>query len=139
MWFVLAVACSGGGGDSAVDSGDTSIEPVEQVVAEPTHDADIQPIWDDACRGCHTPSFDFGELVLTDAFTELSGVESVGNAPMPRVLPGDADGSYLWHKLAGSHREVGGGGDTMPAGGRPVLSDVRLQTIRNWIETGAPR
>jgi hypothetical protein len=52
------------------------------------------------------------------------------------VMPGDADASFLWHKLAGT---LGPGeGARMPAAGSPPLDALELELVRAWIEAGAP-
>ena len=55
---------------------------------------------------------------------------------MPRVAPGDLDGSYVWHKLVGTHLDVGGLTSPMPMIG--MLADDELALIESWILAGAP-
>ncbi len=56
---------------------------------------------------------------------------------MDYVEPGDPQGSYLWHKLAGTHTDVGGGGGRMPSSSG--LPESTLDIIEEWILEGAVR
>jgi hypothetical protein len=58
-------------------------------------------------------------------------------AALPLVKPGDAEGSYLFRKLAGTHLEAGGTGASMPFQ-RELLAPGDLALIRQWIAAGAP-
>ena len=49
-------------------------------------------------------------------------------------MPGDANGSYLIHKLEGRSDIVG---SRMPLGG-PFLAQADIDVIRTWIAQGAP-
>ncbi|MBI4529901.1 MAG: hypothetical protein HY709_00110 [Candidatus Latescibacteria bacterium] len=53
-----------------------------------------------------------------------------------RVKPSDPDNSYLYRKIRGEQRSVGGSGERMPLGGS--LSSSQIETIKNWITQGAP-
>ncbi|MFT4626877.1 MAG: hypothetical protein ACI8PZ_005558 [Myxococcota bacterium] len=119
------------------DTVDTAPEPVAHPLADPRHD-DIQAIWQDRCRGCHTPAFPHSGLVLIEG-----GYEAIVGVPSEQIegtliAPGDPEGSYLLHKLRGTQVAAGGWGDTMPSGRDPVDAAV-LQTIETWIAAGAPR
>lgn len=57
---------------------------------------------------------------------------------MVRVRPGDAEQSYLWHKLAGTHLDVGGSGFLMPKPPYSTpLSEAQIELFRQWIVDGA--
>ena len=91
-----------------------------------------------ACTNCHTdvgrnPS---GGLNLRHelAYTQLVGVASRGKPTATRVIPGDAQNSYLLHKLEGATDIVG---ERMPRGGGPYLTAGQVTIIKRWIETGA--
>jgi len=91
-----------------------------------------------ACTACHTsvgrnPS---GGLNLDHdvAYQNLVRVASRGKPGVMRVLPGDADSSYLIHKIAGAPDIAG---RRMPTGGPPFLSDGQIFILRRWIATGA--
>jgi hypothetical protein len=62
-------------------------------------------------------------------------VSVVWNDPMMYIDPGSPDNSYLWHKLAGTHIEVGGSDFRMPFGGQLCTDDILL--INKWIVQGA--
>jgi len=57
-----------------------------------------------------------------------------------RVQAGNAQGSYVMHKLDGTHGSVGGGGNQMPNGcsGASCLDQLTRDRIRAWINSGAP-
>jgi hypothetical protein len=97
----------------------------------------VQPILNVACVSCHLHGQEIGDLDLGPeaAFDSLVGVWST-QADMPRVDPGAPETSYLWHKLNGTHRDVGGRGERMPPEGAP-LGPRQLLLIRAWIEAGA--
>ena len=91
-----------------------------------------------ACTGCHTdvgrnPS---GGLNLRHetAYANLVGVAGRGKAGTVRVIPGDAENSYLVHKLEGTSDIVG---ERMPRTGGPYLTAGQMAIIKRWIETGA--
>jgi len=51
------------------------------------------------------------------------------------VIPGDADNSYIIHKLEGRSDIIG---VRMPRGNGPYLSDGQILVIKRWIANGAP-
>jgi hypothetical protein len=107
----------------------TEPEDVSELIEDPTHDEHIQPIWENSCAGssCHTNGGDNGGLSLDDGYSSLVG--QTGNAGEVLVTnDGDVASSHLWTRLDG-------GG--MPLGS--TLDPDTLQTIRNWIEDGAPQ
>lgn len=92
------------------------------------------------CVTCHTstgrnPS---GGLNLNHdvAYDQLVGVAARGKATAMRVIPGDADNSYLIQKLMGA---AGIAGRRMPTNGPPYLTDGQVLILQRWIATGAPR
>lgn len=93
-----------------------------------------------ALAGCHTgpagPVLPRGlDLSSADAsFANLVGVTSVQASPTLRVAAGNADGSYLVHKLEGT----AAAGGQMPAGS-PPLDQATIDVIRAWIDNGAAR
>ena len=68
------------------------------------------------------------------SFQNLVGVASIEVPTIPRVAPGDPDGSYLVQKLEGT-ASVGG---QMPLGGTP-LDQAVIDNVRTWILNGAAR
>lgn len=75
-------------------------------------------------------------LSAAQAYRQLVNVDSQQAPGLKRVKPGSPRESYLFHKLANSHREVGGKGSQMPLGHGWTAADTDL--IRQWIEAGAP-
>ncbi|TVR04336.1 MAG: hypothetical protein EA398_02180 [Deltaproteobacteria bacterium] len=82
------------------------------------------------CAGCHGDTYG----VFSDVPTQLLNVARIPGLRF--VEPFDPQGSYLWHKLAGTHREVGGTGGRMPQGG-PFLTEAELDLMELWILQGA--
>ncbi|MDX2472299.1 MAG: hypothetical protein QNL91_01185 [Candidatus Krumholzibacteria bacterium] len=94
--------------------------------------ADLQPVFNATCTGCHGAG-GFGGLDLTTdvAWANLLGVESMGYAPRQRVVSGNPDESVLYLKINGDP-SVGG---RMPQG---VPLDVdTIELFRVWIVQGA--
>lgn len=95
------------------------------------------------CSPCHTsgsgfpaadPMADFGDA---DAAYDLIVGHPAAEAPgLNRIEPGDAENSYLIHKLEGTHLDAGGSGGRMPDNG-PYLDDTTIEAIREWVNAGA--
>ena len=92
-----------------------------------------------ACIQCHTdagrtPS---GNLVLLEgrSYQQLVGRGSTGKPGATLVIPGDAENSYIIHKLEGNADIVG---QRMPRGNGPFLTEGQILVIRQWIKDGAP-
>ncbi|HYC53477.1 MAG TPA: hypothetical protein VEL28_00860 [Candidatus Binatia bacterium] len=107
----------------------------------------IQEIFETTCAGplCHTQGGNQGGMSDLDdydkGYTETVNADSecVGTATDKRVLPGDADASFLIHKLEGTadcKSEVGS--YQMPMLADPLDQEV-IDGIRAWIEGGAPK
>jgi hypothetical protein len=131
MWVI---GCSSG--DSP-----TASTPVNEttgtrsVEANPSFANDIQEIFQR--RGC-TNSSCHGTAVSANldlregtSYNNLVNVQATAE-PIIRVIPSNADGSYLVIKLEG-RQSVGG---RMPQGGQP-LDQTDLTNIKNWINQGA--
>ncbi len=134
LFLVLGtVAC---GDDTATDSGTTATD--SGTTGDTASYADVQAIWDDTCAGsgCHTDGGTAGGLSLESGSSHASlvGVAALG-AAMDLVTAGSTDDSYLWHKLNGTHADVGGSGSQMPLG--PELDSTQLGTVEAWILDGA--
>jgi hypothetical protein len=91
-----------------------------------------------ACVQCHT---DQGRVPPANlnlrpevAYAQLVGVASVTKPGAVRVIPGDADNSYLVHKLEGRSDIVG---QRMPRTAGPFLTEGQILIIRRWIDQGA--
>jgi hypothetical protein len=91
-----------------------------------------QEVFDANCTNCHGAGA-FGGLDLRDA-TTIVGVQSPSVA-MDWVDPaGMLDDSYLWHKIVGTHTDVGGFGSSMPPTG--PLSAWDRGRVQDWVEAG---
>ncbi len=98
---------------------------------------DVQPIFSATCALCHQGA---GPADLTlepgASYANLVGRPS-SESNLPRVAPGNLQGSYLVHKLQGTQASVGGSGAQMPYSGTP-LAPPQLALITGWIQEGAP-
>ena len=72
------------------------------------------------------------DLTTGNAYSNLVNVPSVQVA-LNLVMPGDAENSYLIHKLDGRSGIVG---DRMPTNG-PFLTTAQIDVIEQWINDGA--
>lgn len=101
---------------------------------------DIEPIWNRNCViYCHDAAFEEGGLDLDwgRGYDQLVEQPS-GQADMLLVEPGSPEGSYLMHKLDGTHLEAGGEGVHMPARSPELLPADTRDRVREWISLGAP-
>jgi hypothetical protein len=97
----------------------------------------VLPLLNSHCVMCHLPgAAQAGLSLYPDARAALVDRPST-QAALPLVKPGDAEGSYLFRKLAGTHLEAGGTGASMPFQ-RELLAPGDLALIRQWIAAGAP-
>ena len=107
------------------------------IPAAPSFEADVWPVLENRCTAsCHENMGLAPHLPdAAGAYANLVGVASP-SASLDLVSAGDPEGSYLWHKVAGTHTGVeGGGGGPMPAIGELCVAE--LQTIYAWILAGA--
>lgn len=91
-----------------------------------------------ACTQCHTnqgrtPAANLN-LLPDVGYAQLVGVASALKAGAVRVIPGDAENSYLVHKLEG---RPGIAGQRMPRNAGPFLTEGQMLIIRRWIDQGA--
>jgi hypothetical protein len=65
--------------------------------AEPavSYRADVQPIFDRSCTGCHPASYPYLDLRPGRSYAQLVHVPAATNPAFARVLPGRPDLSYL--------------------------------------------
>lgn len=99
--------------------------------------SDVQPIFNKRCQdGCHDAE-DLTTFNLTEghSYADLVHAPSTQAPLYDRIEPYSADNSYLIHKLLGTHRDLGGMGDTMPKRGTITVEEIEL--IMAWAETGA--
>jgi hypothetical protein len=90
-----------------------------------------------ACVQCHNAGGQFfaGGLNLEQAvaYGNLVNVASRDKPGETRVIPGDAESSYLIHKLEGRSTIAGA---RMPFSG-PYLTAGQIDVIKQWIDEGA--
>jgi hypothetical protein len=101
----------------------------------PTWVADVEPIIDSRCAGCHTNGGASGGRSWDD-YADMFQM-SIDVPTMQEIEPGDRATSYIWHKLNGTQASVGGSGSRMPLSGG-FLNTTQLNTIGAWIDAGAP-
>jgi hypothetical protein len=104
-------------------------------VANPSFAQDIQPIFTNGCAvsNCHNATAQAGmNLSSGMAYGNIVNVASTSEPGFMRVLPSDAENSYIVVKLEGRQNV----GARMPLTGS-ITSD-QIQTIKNWINNGAP-
>ena len=70
------------------------------------------------------------------AYGQIVNMASTKKTGAIRVIPGDADNSYLVHKVEGLSDIVG---VRMPYSGPPYLTDGQIMILKRWIALGAPR
>jgi hypothetical protein len=122
-------ACSGGSGEglgsaTPPDSFDPVFSEIQSNVFTPTC----------ATAGCHAGAGAPQGLRLdaANSYGLLVNVPSSEVPSIPRVAPGDPDGSYLIQKLEGTAAV----GEQMPLGRQP-LAQATIDVIRQWITDGA--
>lgn len=135
--IVFAAAC--GSEDSPTDpgpGGGTGGGTPRVVKAMPAFGADIQEVFDRigcSTSGCHGTAQRAGlDLRSGNAYDNLVDVQAMSESVL-RVIPGDANGSYLVIKLEGRQTV----GARMPLNGA-ALDNIDLTNIKNWINNGAP-
>jgi hypothetical protein len=114
-------------------STDTSAPPT--VKDDPSFASDIQSIFNTSCisSGCHNAAGSAGLVLLSgQSYGNLVNVDSTQDNTKKRVLPNDANNSYLVIKIEG-RQTIGG---RMPLGGGALNSNA-IQNIKNWINKGA--
>jgi hypothetical protein len=129
---LVGVSC---GGSDPVGSGGGPPGGGREIKADPSFSSDIQEIFTRkgcTASGCHGSASQGGlDLRPSAAYGELVNVAAQGEDKI-RVIPGDAQNSYLVIKLEGRQSF----GSQMPEGGTP-LDNIDLTNVRNWITRGA--
>jgi hypothetical protein len=110
-----------------------SVPPGEPV----SYSRHVEPLIIKRCLGCHTADEPKAELVLEKGrgHAQLVGRASEQIPSSQLVVPGDADASYLWHKV--DHTASTGKGMPRTLTGSKRLPPAELELIRRWIEDGA--
>ena len=113
----------------------------DDVVPAPSFEGDIQPIFTRRCSigGCHSLATAQGGLTLAAgaSYASLVGVASRLRPQFVRVAPADPANSWLI-RMIGSDPALRFGHQRMPLASTPLTAN-QIQTITNWIATGAPR
>lgn len=132
---LLLAAC--GGSDSPTSPGGNGNNPggstASSVKDDPSFAADIVPIFAQhgcASGGCHAPPGEAKLILSTSPYSALVNVASTQTGEL-RVIPGNANDSYLVKKLEGRASV----GQRMPVGGQ--MGNTDLSNIKNWINKGA--
>lgn len=139
--LLLLVAAACGGGSRGGPTSPSPANPVSgsgagrSIQADPSFASVVQEIFERrGCTqaGCHNNAIASGLTLARGAsYAALVNVRAA-NEPIVRVMPGNADGSYLVIKLEGRQAV----GARMPLGGAP-LDEIDLANIKNWINQGA--
>jgi hypothetical protein len=105
---------------------------------EPTLASIQANVFTPICTECHFPGGP-GPMPLTSedvSFQNLVNVQSIEIASLLRVQPGDAENSYLVHKIEGRGSI---NGTRMPPPPRAMLTVEEIDAIIEWIDMGAPQ
>jgi hypothetical protein len=86
---------------------------------------DVQPILEKNCLSCHGEAMQSGKLDLRSRESALKG-----GARGADIVPGDAEASRLYRRVAGLERP------SMPAQADPLPAD-HVAAIKKWIDQGA--
>ena len=136
-WFIGLSACAGDGiglnefGEPVDSSGVADSIPLASTL-ESIQTNIFSAVCAVKCHRLPTPKKDLN-LEAGEAYENLVNVPSVGIPAMMRVLPGDADNSYIIWKLEG--RE-GIRNKQMPLN-LPALPSDQIDSIKTWINEGA--
>ncbi len=104
---------------------------------------DIQPILNRRCTSCHNATQPRGQLDLTapSSYLHLVNVATSSNCSavvpgVPRVKPGDKEGSMLWRKTKPDPSRCL---NPMPNGaaGLGIIAPDDLDKVERWIQQGA--
>jgi len=132
---MLALAgCGSGSGDGMTTgaAGTGTRPPIAGL--QPTLASIQDNVFTPICTTCHGTSNPPQGLSLVAGASagNLVNVPSPSNSSLIRVIPGNADGSFLIQKLKGTQTQ----GDRMPRGG-PYLDPSTIDVISQWITNNA--
>lgn len=98
----------------------------------------VEPLLAKRCVACHNKASPGSGLTLQKGtgYAALVDVPSTQAKDVMRVAPGDPEASYLFRKLVGTQKDVGGSGVRMPIGGK--LTDTEIALVETWILGCAP-
>ncbi len=131
----LTLGACGDGGTGPNDPGGGGSGGGRVIVADPSYANVIQEIFNRrgcAAGSCHGSALSAGlDLRSGSSYANLVNVQASQVGTL-RVIPGNADGSYLIVKVEGRQTV----GQRMPIGGA-VLDNIDLTNLKNWINQGA--
>ena len=119
------------GASSETDMGDADVgdeADAQGAVALAFSTDQVQSLLVDQCGPCHTSGPTFPSVNDVGALVGLAS--TIG---LPHITAGDRARSYLYHKMAGTQLDVGGGGSIMPIGRTPT-SPEDLESLGLWID-----
>ncbi len=93
----------------------------------------VVPVLVSQCTACHRPGGNFPDLTIA-ALPNVVNLDSQAHAGRPLVVPGNAGGSLLYRKMAGTQAADEGG--LMPPG--HAVSAAQLSLVEDWIVAQAP-
>ena len=107
------------------------------IAFDPTFTNIQQNVFNVFCIECHSGAFASQGLRLEQgrSYQRIVGIASTEQSSLKLVEPGSPDHSYLIHKLEGGPEIFG---SQMPQG-RPPLPQNVINSIRVWIQQGAPQ
>ena len=104
----------------------TPQEASAPAAAKVTFASHIAPMFATSCNNCHAGGQRKGNFVLGTYAELMAGGESG-----PVIVPGNPDGSQLYRMVTKQEEPF------MPRKGDP-LTQAQLDTLRQWIQDGAP-
>jgi mono/diheme cytochrome c family protein len=105
-----------------------SLTPFPLSAATPDFNRHIQPIFEARCIKCHGPDDQNGGLRYDQKTAALAQADSGHHA----IVPGNPAQSHLLKRITSTHKD-----EQMPPKG-PRLSPAEIQTLTDWIQSGAP-
>jgi uncharacterized protein YjdB len=132
-----ATAVANGTTTITASGGTRSVNATLVVNVPVSFSGQVQPIFTSNCAlsGCHTGANPTGpglNLSAGQAYSNLVNVPSTSFSGATRVIPNNANDSYLIRKL--ENRNIVG--SQMPEGAPPLPAST-IQIIKNWINEGA--
>ena len=109
----------------------TAVAAPQTVETEISFNRDIRPILSENCFACHGIDAEKREADLRLDLPEAALGKADGNAA---IVPGKPDESLLWHRVMATDSD-----EIMPpADSHKTLTDGQKETLRQWIQQGAP-
>jgi len=141
---LVCLACDAGDGSYLDESGRPIEHPyaaslgskIGSAVFPPTYRGISSGFFDQFCANCHGGAAPSKGLDLSEeeGHEQLVDIPAIQRSALDRVTPGDSDNSYLIIKMEGGPNMAG---RRMPRG-LPPRPQEEIDTIRMWIDEGAP-